>query len=74
MTSIDEIKSSTWNKNKQALSEIVQSMFGPEKSMDNSSFLSSFRISRRPSASSTRMKQQTQSRRKKNRYINRRPN
>jgi len=64
--SIDEIKSTTWNKNKQALSEIVQSMFGPEKSMDNSSFLSSFRISRRPSASSTRMKQQTQSRRKKN--------
>ena len=53
-SSIDDIEKQTWSKNKQALTEIVQSMFGQDKSFNNhnSSFLSSFRISRRPSASS----------------------
>ena len=68
-TSVEEIPSNKWDKNKQALTEIVQSMFGQDKSFNNhhnSSFLSSFRISRRPSASrSNRTKSQTNQHRKR---------
>ena len=68
-TSVEEMKSNPWDKNKQALTEIVQSMFGQDKSFNNhhnSSFLSSFRISRRPSASrSNRTKSQTNQHRKR---------
>ena len=68
ITSIEEIQSNTWNKNKQALTEIVQSMFGQDKNFNNphnSSFLSSFRISRRPSAISNRTKSQQNHHRKR---------